>query len=117
MFRTGGSSNGCIQVWQKGGLSMKLLRELFDLRESGIAEIIRFLLHPTFEGLIYIPLFILYNFMANMFAACSYIPLRGFSAVCEFIWEQFDDMRVELSRQHLIAIKSHKNLWEVKIFK
>lgn len=96
---------------------MKLLRELFNLRESGIAEIIRFLLHPTFEGLIYIPLFILYNFMANMFAACSYIPLRGFSAVCEFIWEQFDDVRVELSRQHLAAIHRTSCLWKIEIFK
>lgn len=96
---------------------MKLVKELLDLRESGIMEIIRFFMHPTFEGAIYVPLFIIYNFMANMFAAGSYIPLRGFSAVCEFIWEQFDDVRVELSRQHLIAIRSHKNLWEVKIFK
>lgn len=96
---------------------MKLIKELLDLRESGIMEIIRFLLHPTFEGVIYVPLFILYNFAANLFAAASYIPLRGFSAVCEFIWEQFDDVRVELSRQHLIAIKSHKSLWDIEIFK
>ena len=96
---------------------MKLVKELFDLRESGIIEIIRFLMHPTFEGVIYVPLFIVYNFVANMFAAGSYIPLRGFNIICEFLWEQFDDIRVELSRQHLIAIRSHKNLWDIEIFK
>lgn len=96
---------------------MKLLKELLDLRESGIAEILRFFMHPTIEGIVYVPMFIVYNFVANLFAAASYIPLRGFSAVCEFIWEQFDDVRVELSRQHLIAIRSHKNLWDIEIFK
>lgn len=96
---------------------MKLIKELFDLRESGIAEIVRFFMHPTFEGAIYVPLFIINNFAANMFAAGSYIPLKYFNTACEFLWEQFDDLRVELARQHLIAIKSHKNLWEVKIFK
>lgn len=96
---------------------MKMLKELLDLRESGIMEIIRFLAHPTFEGMVYVPMFIMYNFAANMFAAASYIPLRGFSAICIFLWELFDSIRVELSRQHLIAIRSHKNLWDIEIFK
>ena len=96
---------------------MKLVKELFDLKESGITEIIRFFIHPTIEGLIYVPLFIIYNFVANLFAACSYIPLKGFNTVCGFLWEQFDDIRVELSRQHLISIRSHKNLWDIEIFK
>lgn len=96
---------------------MKLLKELFDLRESGIAEIIRFFMHPTFEGMVFVPMFILYNFAANLFAACSYIPIPYFNTGCEILWEQFDSIRIELSRQHRIAIRSHKNLWDIEIFK
>lgn len=96
---------------------MKLLKELLDLRESGIMEIIRFFMHPTFEGVVYVPMFILYNFAANMFAAASYIPVKSINKFCIFLWEEFDSLRVELSRQHLIAIRSHKNLWNIEIFK
>lgn len=96
---------------------MKLLKELFDLRESGIAEIIRFFAHPTFEGMVFVPMFILHNLAANMFAACSYIPVKCINKFCTFLWEQFDDLRVELSRQHLAAIHRTPCLWSISIFK
>lgn len=96
---------------------MKPLKELLDLRESGIIEMIRFFAHPTFEGAVYVPMFILYNFAANMFAAGSYIPLKYFNTACEFLWEQFDSVRVELSRQHLAAIHRTPCLWSISIFK
>jgi len=96
---------------------MKLVKELLDLRESGIIEIIRFIIHPTFEGIVYVPLFIVYNFAANMFAAGSYIPLKHVNKFCIFLWEQFDSTRVELSRQHLAAIHRTPCLWSISIFK
>lgn len=96
---------------------MKLLNELCDLRESGIAEIIRFLAHPTFEGMVYVPMFILHNFAANLFAAASYIPLRYINTICIFLWELFDSIRVELSRQHRAAIRRTPCLWSISIFK
>lgn len=96
---------------------MKLAKELLDLRESGIMEIIRFFAHPTFEGMVFVPMFILYNFAANMFAACSYIPVKCINKFCTFLWEQFDDLRVELSRQHMAAIHRTPCLWSISIFK
>ena len=87
----------------------RYLKELFDLRESGIAEIIRFILHPTIQGLIYVPMFLVFNAVGNISAL---IPGKiGFA-----IWDNFDDIRHGLMWAHWDAIKRYPCLWDIKFF-
>ena len=73
-------------------------------------ELISTILHPTIEGIIFVPMLIAFRLASY---ATSWIPGK----VGDFLWESYDDISEELSRQIYQAIRRTPSLWDIDIFK
>ena len=80
------------------------------MRDSGLAEIIRFILRPTIAGLIYLPLILLYNAASNI---TYFIP----GNIGLVIWDIYDSAYRELCRCHMNAIKNDPCLWDIELWR
>lgn len=73
-------------------------------------ELISTILHPTIEGIIFVPMLI-------MFRIASYITAWIPGKLGTFIWESYDDICEELSHQIYYAIHHTPCIWDIDIFK
>jgi len=80
------------------------------MKDSGLAEIIRFLLRPTLAGLIYLPLILLYNAVSNI---TFFIPGKTGA----LIWDNYDSIYRALCEAHWEAIKRDPCLWDIKLWR
>lgn len=80
------------------------------MKDSGLAEIIRFLLKPTIAGLIYLPLILVYNMASNI----TYFIPGKFGLI---IWDIYDSAYRELCYCHMQAIKNDPCLWDIKLWR
>lgn len=80
------------------------------MKDSGLAEIIRFLLKPTAAGLIYLPMILFYNMISNI----TYFIPGTFGLI---LWDFSDSVYRALCEAHLNAIKTYKCLWDIELWR